>query len=105
MLLELRAHSPPLAASTVRGVAAYSVEFINLFAAPIESCTPPLEISAQHLQQFSDRQEGPQTAEERGAGPHLFLSKKIVISHQAASYSAAQGVFTGVMHNHRLWLG
>lgn len=35
----------PLAVPTVRGVVAYSVEFINLFGTPIESAWQPLEIT------------------------------------------------------------
>lgn len=44
MLLEPRA-PPPLAVPTVRGVMAYSVEFINLFATPTESAWQRLEIT------------------------------------------------------------
>lgn len=87
------AQSAPLSVPTATRVAAYSAEFINLFAAPGAGARQPLEITRRHFKLFS---AGAADSETRGQD--LICSYlKNVISHQSVCYSAMQGVLTGVM--------
>lgn len=94
--------------TTVRGAAASTTECINLFATPTET-RQRLEMSPRSWNSLTrggctllDARVGWGWGGVWVEGGFIcsYLEKN-VNSHQMVSYSAVQGVFLGVMHNHR----